>query len=153
MDWAWLWVGESRLEPNIIPPNTWEWFQNSYSLQFRGCEGMVDRGELLGDYGVSPLLPREQPLLPLVLRDLVLGLKPPHPHTCASRFELSQAYYSLPQLISAYHSFIQHTTAYYSLVQVTTAYVSFLQLTSAYYNLLYLTTVFQHLIVGNQSCT
>ena len=48
---------------------------NSHSLWFRGCEDMVDRGELLGDYGVSPLLPREQPLLPLVLRDLVLGLQ------------------------------------------------------------------------------
>ena len=36
---------------------------------------MVDRGELLRDYRVSPLLPREEPLLPLVLRDLVLGLQ------------------------------------------------------------------------------
>jgi len=36
---------------------------------------MVDRGELLGDYGVSPLLPREQPLLPLVLGSLVLRLQ------------------------------------------------------------------------------
>ena len=36
---------------------------------------MVDRDELLRDYRVSSLLPREQPLLSLVLRDLVLGLQ------------------------------------------------------------------------------
>ena len=36
---------------------------------------MVDRGELLRDYRVSPLLPREEPLLPLVLRDQVLSLQ------------------------------------------------------------------------------
>ena len=36
---------------------------------------MVNRGKLPGNNGASLLLPREQPLLSLVLRDLVLGLQ------------------------------------------------------------------------------
>ena len=36
---------------------------------------MVNRGKLPGNYGASPLLPREQPLLSLVLWDLVFGLQ------------------------------------------------------------------------------
>ena len=70
-----LWFRERWFKPDIAPPNIGEWFGNSDSLRFWGCENIVDCGELLGDYGTGLRLPGEKSLLPLVIGDLVLGLQ------------------------------------------------------------------------------
>ena len=74
-----LWFRERWFEPDIAPPNIGEWFGNSDSLRFWGCENIVGGGKLFGVYGAVLMLFRMKllvapPLLCLGVRYLVSNL-------------------------------------------------------------------------------
>ena len=63
MDWAWLWVGESRINSHIILCDMREGFWNNYLLRFWGCENIIVGGEFIGNYGAVLLSQKELLLL------------------------------------------------------------------------------------------